>query len=206
MLRLYDMLSSGNAYKVRLLLWQLAMPFERIEMDILKGETRTAEFLAINANGRAPTVVLPGGEIFPESNAILWYFAEGTPYPPADRLGRAQVLRWMLFEQYSHEPYLAVARFWLHFPGVLNDKRRAQLPDKQKGGYAALDAMERHLAAHEFFVNRRYSLADIALYAYTHVADEDGFDLSRYPAIQAWLARVRAQPRHVPITEERSPT
>ena len=201
MLRLYDMLASGNAYKVRLLLWQLGQPFHRVEMDILKGETRTPQFLAINPNGRVPTIVLPGGESLPESNAILWYLAEGTPYLPADRLGRAQVLRWMFFEQYSHEPFIAVARFWLHFPGGLDDLRRAQLPDKHKGGHAALDVMERHLAKNDFFVGQRYSIADIALYAYTHVADEGGFDLARYPAIQAWMARVKAQPGHVRIDQ-----
>jgi glutathione S-transferase len=203
--RLYDMLDSGNAYKVRLLLWQLGLPFERIEMDILKGATRTPEFLAINPNGRVPTVVLDDGTVLSESNAILWYLAEGTGYLPADRLGRARALQWMFFEQYSHEPYIAVARFWLHFPGLLDDSRRAQLPDKQKGGYAALGVMERHLAGHDFFAGGRYSVADIALYAYTHVADEGGFDMAPYGAVRAWLDRVKGQPGHVPITEAGSP-
>ncbi|MBM3596879.1 MAG: glutathione S-transferase family protein [Alphaproteobacteria bacterium] len=205
MLHLYDMLSSGNAYKVRLMLWQLGMPFARTEMDILNGATRTPDFLKVNPNGKIPTLVLETGEALPESNAILWYLAEGSRFAPGDRLGRAQALQWMFFEQYSHEPYIAVARFWLHFPGVLDDKRKAQLPDKQRGGYAALDVMERHLARHDFFAGGRYSVADIALYAYTHVAGEGGFDLKRYPKIGAWLERVRSQPGHVPITEEGSP-
>lgn len=206
MLRLYDMLESGNAYKVRLLLHHLRHPFERIEMDILKGATRTPDFLAINPNGRVPTIVLDDGTVLAESNAILWYFAEGTPYLPDDRLGRARALQWMFFEQYSHEPYIAVARFWLHFPSVLDDTRRAQLPDKQKGGHAALAVMERHLAHSDFFAGRQFSVADIALYAYTHVADEGGFDLTPYGAVRAWLGRVCGQPGHVPITHAESPS
>jgi glutathione S-transferase len=199
-MRLYDFLSSGNGYKVRLLLSHLAIPFERVEMNILEKATRTPEFLAKNPNGRIPVLELEDGTFLAESNAILFYLAEGTTFLPSDRLERARVLQWMFFEQYSHEPYVAVARAWLHLFGM-DDERRRQLPQKQKLGYDALGVMEAHLAARGFFVGERYSIADIALYAYTHVADEGGFDLGRFPAVRAWLDRVRAEPRHIPITQ-----
>ena len=199
MIRLYDYLPSGNGYKVRLLLRQLAIPYELVEVDIQKGETRTPQFLAKNANGRIPLVELDDGRHLAESGAILCYLAEGSPLLPDERWQRAQVLQWMFFEQYSHEPYVAVARAWLHVFGM-DDERRRQLPQKQKLGYDALAVMERHLTAHTFFVAERYTIADIALYAYTHVADEGGFDLARFPAVRAWLERVAAQPGHVPIT------
>ena len=199
MLRLFDYLSSGNGYKVRLLLTQLERPFERVELDILKGETRTAEFLARNPNGRIPTLEVEPGVYLPESNAICWYLAEGTQFLPDDRLARAQVLQWMFFEQYSHEPNIATVRFWLTHD-QLTPERQAQLESKRALGYAALEVMQRHLAARSFFVAERYSIADIALYAYTHVAAEGGFALDRFPAVCAWLERVRSQPRHVPIT------
>jgi glutathione S-transferase len=198
MLRLFDYLESGNGYKVRLLLHQLAIPFERVELDILKGETRTPAFLAKNPNGRIPTLELEDGTFLPESNAILWYLAEGTPFVPAERLARAQALSWMCFEQYSHEPNIATLRFWTH-AGLL-EQRAALVPGKREAGGAALGVMEAHLAGRSFFVGERYSIADIALYAYTHVAEEGGFPLASYPAIRAWLARVASQPRHVPIT------
>jgi glutathione S-transferase len=199
MLRLYDYLASGNGYKVRLLLHQLGRPFERVELDIVKGETRTADFLAKNPNGRIPTLLLESGEHLAESNAIMWYLADGTPFLPDDRLARAKVLQWMFFEQYSHEPNIATVRFWLHTE--LTDERKLLLPGKRAQGYAALDVMERHLAREPFFVGGRYSIADIALYAYTHVAEEGAFDLGKYGAIRAWFDRVRAQPNHVPITQ-----
>jgi glutathione S-transferase len=199
-MRLYDFLSSGNGYKVRLLLSQLAIPFERVEMNILEQATRTPEFLAKNPNGRIPVLELEDGTFLAESNAILFYLAEGTSFLPSDRLERARVLQWMFFEQYSHEPYVAVARAWLHLFGM-DEERRRQLPQKQKLGYDALGVMEGHLAAHAFFVGARYSIADIALYAYTHVADEGGFDLGRFPAVRAWLDRVRAEPRHISIRQ-----
>ena len=199
MLRLYDYLESGNGYKVRLLLHQLAIPFERVELDILKGETRTPEFLAKNPNGRIPTLELDDGTCLPESNAILWYLAEGTPFLPEDRLQRAQVLSWMCFEQYSHEPNIATLRFWTH-AGLL-EQRAALVPGKREAGVAALGVMEGHLAKRAFFAAERYTIADIALYAYTHVAEEGGFPLAPYPAIRAWLARVAAQPRHIAITK-----
>ena len=198
MLRLYDHLESGNGYKVRLLLHQLGVPFERVELDIVKGETRTPAFLAKNPNGRIPTLELEDGTFLPESNAILWYLAEGTPFLPEQRLARAQVLSWMFFEQYSHEPNIATLRFWTH-QGWL-EQRAALVPGKREAGAAALRVMEEHLAKHGFFVAELYTIADIALYAYTHVAEEGGFALAAYPAICAWLARVAAQPGHVPIT------
>lgn len=199
MLRLYDYLESGNGYKVRLLLTQLGTPFERIELDILKAETRTKEFLRRNPNGRIPCLELADGTHLWESNAIQFYLAEGTQFLLSDKLERAQVLQWMFFEQYSHEPYVAVVRFW-HHAGLL-DAKRDQLAEKIERGYAALAVMDEHLRDRTFFVGERYSIADIALYAYTHVAHEGGFDLSRFPAVEAWLARVRAQPRHIPITQ-----
>ena len=198
MIRLYDYLPSGNGYKVRLLLTQLAIPFERIELDILKGMTRTPEFLEKNLNGRIPVVELENGKFLAESNAILFYFAEGTPFLPTDRWERAQVLQWMFFEQYSHEPNIATSRFWLqHFE--LTPERKAGLEQKRPLGYAALDVMEKQLASRPFFVGDRYSIADIALYAYTHVANEGGFDLTKYANIRGWLERVRLQPKHIPI-------
>ena len=199
-MRLYDYLPSGNGYKVRLLLAHLGIPFERIEVDILKGESRTPEFLAKNPNGRIPLLEWQPGIFLAESDAILFFLADGTPFAPRDRLERARVLEWMFFEQYSHEPNIATVRFWLAHLG-LNDERRAQLEQKRTLGYAALGVMERHLGRREFFVGDRYSIADIALYAYTHVAHEGGFELGRFPAIRAWLERVRDQPGHIPITQ-----
>jgi glutathione S-transferase len=196
MLRLYDYYDSGNGYKVRLLLAQLGVQYDYVETDIMKGETRTPEFLALNPNGRVPVLQLEDGTALAESDAILFYLAEGTPYLPVDRIERARVLQWLFFEQYSHEPYVAVARFLLRHTEP-DDPRRGMLEQRQKGGYAALGVMERHLAEHEFFVGGRYSIADIALYAYTHVADQGGFELSSLPCLRAWLARVEAQPGYV---------
>jgi len=200
-MRLYDYLPSGNGYKVRLLLHQLHIPFELIEVDILAGGSRTPAFLQKNPNGRIPVLEVEAGVFLAESNAILSYLADGTPFLPADRLERARVFQWMFFEQYSHEPNIATVRFWLTHLG-LNDDRRAQLDHKRTLGYAALGVMEDHLGRREFFVGDRYSIADIALYAYTHVADEGGFDLARFPAVLGWLERVRRQPGYVPITQK----
>ena len=197
--RLYDYLDSGNGYKIRLLFALLQRPYSWTELDIMKGETRTPQFLAKNANGRIPTLELDDGTFLAESDAILWYLAEGTPFIPADRVGRARVLQWMFFEQYSHEPYVATPRFIVrHFPA--DSPRRAELPDRLKRGRDALQVMEDHLKSHTYFVNETYSIADIALYAYTHVAPEAGLDLSAYPGVLAWIGRVAAQPRHIPIT------
>jgi glutathione S-transferase len=200
MIRLYDYFESGNAYKVRLLLTQLGIPFERVEVDILAGATRRPEFLAKNPNHRVPLVEWPDGRRLAESNAILFHLAEGTPYLPEDPFERAQVLQWLFFEQYSHEPYIAVVRFW-HFAGMLEDKRD-QLAEKTERGYEALGVMENHPPRARGFRRRPLTIADVALYAYTHVAPEGGFELDRFPAVQAWLARVAAQPGHVAIEEE----
>jgi glutathione S-transferase len=200
-MKLYDNLSSGNAYKCRLLLHQLAIPYTRIELDIDKAETRTPQFLAKNPNGRVPALELDDGTVLPESNAIIFYLAEGTPFLPADRLDRAQVLQWMFFEQYNHEPNIATSRYWLTHGIEITPERRMMLAMKKKGGLDALAVMEGHLAKHDYFVGGRYSIADIALYAYTHVAEEGEFALGPYPAIRKWLGRVAAQPRHIPITQ-----
>ncbi|MBN9516752.1 MAG: glutathione S-transferase family protein [Alphaproteobacteria bacterium] len=202
MLTLYDYMDSGNGYKVRLTLAALDLPYKLIECDILKGETRTPEFLARNPNGRIPTLQLEDGSFLAESGAIIWYLADGTPLAPKDRKARAETLQWMFFEQYSHEPYVAVARFWKHYLPKLSPLQEMDLPNRMKGGYAALDIMEKHLATHRFFVDDRYGLADIALYAYTHVAHEGEFDLSKYANINAWMARVAGQPKHVTISHK----
>ena len=197
MLTLYDFMGSGNGYKVRLLLAQLGLPYKLVERDILKGETRTPEFLAKNPNGRIPTLQLEDGTHLAESDAILWYLAEGTRFAPADRLQRAQTLQWMFFEQYSHEPNIAVVHFWRHFISKLSPLQELDLPGRVEKGYAALGVMEQHLARHQYFVGGRYGLADIALYAYTHVAPEGNFDLDHYPHVSSWLARVASQPGYV---------
>jgi glutathione S-transferase len=200
--RLHDYLPSGNGYKVRLLLTQLGIPFQRIEYDITRGETRTPEYLEnVNANGRVPVLETEEGTLLPESNAILFFLAEGTPFLPDDRLEGARTLQWMFFEQYSHEPNIAVARAWLHvFDVQMTEERRAALEERQKRGYDALGVMEEHLETNDYFVGGRYSVADISLYAYTHVAGEGGFDLGGYPAILAWLERVSSQAGYIPIT------
>jgi len=200
-LRLYDYLPSGNGYKVRLLLTQLAIPFELIERDIIKGETRTPEFLAKFPNGRIPAVEFDDGKLLFESNAIISYFSENTKYSSNDSFERALILQWLFFEQYSHEPYVASVRYLVHVAPEVPDPRRAMLDMMIRRGYDALDVMEKHLASRVWFVANSYSIADIALYAYTHVADEGGFDLGKYPAIRAWLERVKSQPRHIAITE-----
>jgi glutathione S-transferase len=201
MIRLYDYLPSGNGYKVRLLLTQLGIPFERIELNITKGETRTTEFLRKFPNGRIPAVEFDDGKLLFESNAIILYFAEGTPFLPTDRFLRAKVFQWLFFEQYSHEPYIASVRYLVIHPEVQDARRSILEPLMRPRGYDALGVMEEHLKSREWFVGASYSIADIALYAYTHVADEGGFDLAGYPAIRAWLERVKSQPRHIPITQ-----
>ncbi len=199
MLTLYDYMDSGNGYKVRLVLARLGLPYKLVLCDILKGETRTPEFLARNPNGRIPTLELEDGSFLAESGAIIWYLADGTPLAPKDRKARAETLQWMFFEQYSHEPNIAVARFWKHYLPKLSPLQEMDLPNRMKGGYAALDVMEKHLAKNDFFVGGSFGLADIALYAYTHVAHEGEFDLSKYPNINAWMARIAGQPKHVTI-------
>jgi glutathione S-transferase len=198
MLTLYDFTGSGNGYKVRLLLARLGIDYRLVEKDILKGETRAAEFLALNPNGKIPLLMLEDGTPLAESGAILVWLAEGTPFWPATRLERAQCLQWMFFEQYSHEPAIAVARFIRHFMAADNP-RRSELPALEKRGYAALDVMERQLQGRAWLVGQSCTVADIALYGYTHCADEGGFDLHAYPGVVAWLARMAAEPGHVPM-------
>jgi glutathione S-transferase len=200
MLRLYDYLPSGNGYKVRLLLTQLGIPFDRVELDILKGQTRTPEFLAKFPNGRIPAIELDDGKLLFESNAIIVYLAEGTPFIPEDKFERGQVMQWLFFEQYSHEPYIASVRFLVMYPQV-SDDRRMIIDLMRRRGYDALGVMEGHLKSNDWFVGKQYSIADIALYAYTNVASEGGFDLSQYPSVLAWLERVKSQPKHIPITQ-----
>jgi glutathione S-transferase len=196
MFTVYGMADSGNCYKVRLALEQLALPYRWVEVDPAHGETRTPEFLAMNANGKVPTLQLEDGTFLPESNAILHYLAEGSRLLPAGRVQRARVLQWMFFEQYSHEPYIAVARAIVRYQPP-DSPRRAELPRLLERGGQALAVMERHLEHEPFFVDARYSIADIALYAYTHCAADGGFELSAYPAVQTWLERVRSQARHM---------
>jgi len=197
MYQVYGMSSSGNCYKVRLLLTQLDAPFQWIETSTLKKETRTPEFLALNPNGKIPLLRLDDGRTLPESNAILCYLAEGTVFLPADRWLRAEVLQWLFWEQYSHEPYIATARFIVHFA---RNPDEPSLPQKRERGYQALAVMEQHLATRSFFVCETYTIADVSLYAYTHVAAQGGFDLTRFPAVQAWMQRIAAQPRHLPLS------
>jgi glutathione S-transferase len=193
---LYDSEVSGNCYKVRLLLAHLGLEYERYPMDVVDRSNRKEVLGDLNPGLRVPTLVLDDGRALGESGAILWYLADGSEYVPEDEFDRARVLQWMFFEQYSHEPYVAVPRFWLTH-GI--DVDSEALAERQRVGYLAFDAMESHLAGHEYLAGDGYSIADIALYAYTHVAHEGGFDLEAYPAIGAWLARVAAQPGHVPI-------
>ena len=197
-MRLYNSAVSGNCYKVRLLFAHLGLEYETVELSVVDRSNRPDVLGALNPALRVPTLVLDDGRPLGESNAILWYFGDGTDYVPTDHYERAQVLQWQFFEQYQHEPAIAVARFWLMYSGT-PEKFTDQLPEKTRAGYVALDAMERHLAGKIFLVGERYSIADISLYAYTHVADEGGFDLDPYPAIRAWLERVAAEPGHVPI-------
>lgn len=203
-LRLYDFLPSGNGYKIRLLLTQMGMPFERVEVNITKNESRTPEFLSKNPNGRIPVLEVEPGKYLAESNAIMVYLSEGTEFLPYDRFLRAQVLQWLFFEQYSHEPYIATSRFWISILGKAQEYHSA-IEQKREPGYAALRTMEKHLSNHTFLVGERYTIADISLFAYTHVANEGGFDLTQFPAIQAWIERVKAQPSYISITEELKP-
>jgi glutathione S-transferase len=196
--RLYQFGPSGNCYKVRLLLTQLGVPFETEEIQLRMTPEVAREFKKVNPLGRVPAVVLPTGEMLAESNAILIYFAEGTPFLPADRLARARALQWMFWEQYDHEPYVAVLRGWLKFFGVPAGKER-EVEERRARAYGALDVMERHLGEHDFFAGGAYTIADIALYAYTHVGGDGGLELARYPAVGRWMDRVRAQPGHISI-------
>ena len=199
---LHEYTQSGNCYKIRLTAALLGLPIERREYDIMRGETRTPEFLAkVNANGRIPVLQI-GDRFLPESNAACFYLADGSPLVPADRFDRADMLRWMFWEQYNHEPNVATLRFWLAFVGEdrLSELQRAQLPAKQAAGEAALKLMDEHLTARDWFVGASVTLADVALYAYTHVAEEGGgYRLADYPKVAAWLDRIAALPGYVAI-------
>jgi glutathione S-transferase len=197
---LYNSEVSGNCYKVRLLLAHLGLEYERREVDVVDRSNRPELLGGLNPALRVPTLVLDDGRPLGESGAILWYFGEGTRFVPDDRYERAQVLQWMFFEQYEHEPTIAVVRFLLAYSRLPREEAEARIEGRRAGGYRALDVMERHLVDRAFFVGDRITLADIALYAYTHVADEGEFELERYPAIRAWLDRVAAEPGHVPIS------
>ena len=197
MYTLYSMERSGNCYKVRLALEQLHVQYRLQEVDILKGETHTPEFLAKNPNGQVPLLEVAPGHYLAESNAILWYLAEGTPLLSLEPVLRAAALQWMFFEQHALEPNVGAAYFW----GVLvkggRDLQQHAFDDWTEEGYRALAVMEKHLAQHPFFADGYYSIADIALYGYTHMAPECGFDLGEFPAVRAWLSRVAAQPGHI---------
>lgn len=197
MYKLYDFPPSGNCYKVKLLLNQLNIEYERINVDILNAETHTSEFLKINPDARIP-VLDHDGKYLAESNAILWYLAEGSSFMPVDKFEQAQVLQWMFFEQFSHEPNIAAPRYWI---SILKqkDKFKDQIPLKMKLGYAALDVMELHLSKNDFFVANQYSIADITLYAYTHMAEEGEFDLTGYDKIKAWFKRIESQTDYISI-------
>ncbi len=193
MFRVHGMSASGNCHKVRMALEALALPYDWTEIDSGRGDTRTPQFLTMNPNGKAPVLEIEPGTYLAESNAILWYLADDTPLLPSGALPRARVLQWLFFEQYSHEPYIAVARFLRKFhPDPAS--QRALVDSKMAGGYRALEVMEGQLGHAPFFVGDGYTIADIALYAYTHVAHEGGFDLARFPAVRAWLRRVETQP------------
>jgi glutathione S-transferase len=195
---LYENPVSGNCYKVRLILGLLGIEYERRELSVVDHSDRVEVLGGLSPSLNVPTVVLDDGRPLAESNAILWYFADGTPYLPDDPYERAQVLQWMFFEQYKHEPGIAVVRFWV---AISDDPPPAEeIEARRAGGRAALEAMERHLGEREYFVGERFTIADIALYAYTHVAPEGGFDLDPYLAVRAWLERVATRPGVVPIT------
>ena len=199
MLVLHQMHISGNCYKVRLTARQTGTPIALREYGLHDGSTRTPDYLAKNPNGRVPMLEFEDGRFLPESAAIIWYLAEGTPLVPDNKWDRAQALQWMFFEQYSHEPFIATVRFWKHFLPKLTPLQEMELPGRVEKGYAALGVMEQRLAHHPYFVDDQYGLADIALYAYTHVAGEGGFNLDNYPLVNAWMARVASQPGHVTI-------
>ena len=195
---LYNSAVSGNCYKVRLIAAHLGIPLELEELDVVDRSNRAEVLGDLNPARRVPTLVLDDGRPLAESNAIIWYLADGTQYAPTDPYERAQVLQWQFFEQYQVEPSLAVVRFLIAFSGQA-DKHAQKIEEQTANGYIALDAIERHLENRDFLVGERYTLADISIYAYTHVAPEGGFDLEQYPAIRAWIDRVAAQPGHVTI-------
>lgn len=191
MYRIYGDMLSGNCYKIKLLAQFLSISHEWVHVDILSGETHTPEFLSMNGNAKIPVLQIGEGEYLAESNAILNFLAEGTDYLPADRLARAKVLQWQFFEQYSHEPYIAVARYINRYLG-LPDDRLEEYHSKQEGGSKALSLMDKHLSMNDFFVGSAPTIADISLYAYTHVAEEGGFSLEKHQSIKSWCSRIES--------------
>jgi glutathione S-transferase len=197
-LKIYGDSRSGNCYKIQLLCAEMGTEYDWQEVDILAGDTRTPEFLAMNANGRIPLLALPDGRYLPESNAILFYLADGSEFFAGSAYTRAEMLQWMFFEQYSHEPNIATSRFIIKYLGN-PPERQANIEEKKSGGYQALGVMEQQLLSHPFIAGETYTIADIALFAYTHVADEGGFSLQDYPAIRGWIERITGRPNYVPM-------
>lgn len=199
-MKVFGDIASGNCYKVKLVLEQLSIAHEWHQVNILEGETKRTDFLKLNPNGKIPVLLLDSGETLSESNAIIDYLAQGTALLPTGRLARARVLQWQFFEQYSHEPYIAVARYINKYLG-LPESRRQEYESKQAGGIQALQVMEQQLLMTPYLIGSEYTVADISLYAYTHVAQEGGFDLSAFPAVSHWITRVKAQPGHVTMEQ-----
>lgn len=199
-LKIYGDSRSGNCYKIQLLCAEMGIKYDWEEVDILAGDTRTPQFLARNANGRIPLLALPDGRYLPESNAILFYLADGSEFFAGDTYARADILRWMFFEQYSHEPYIATSRFIIKYLGNPAD-RQSSLEEKRAGGYSALEIMEQQLLRHPFISGDNFNIADIALFAYTHIAAEGGFNLEKYAAIGKWIERIMGRPNYVPMKE-----
>ena len=200
-LKVYGDSRSGNCYKIQLLCAEMGIDYDWEEVDILAGDTRTPQFLAMNANGRIPLLALPDGRYLPESNAILYYLADGSEFFAGDAYSRAEIIQWMFFEQYSHEPYIATSRFIIKYLGNPEDKQGV-LEEKKAGGLAALGIMEQQLTDQAFFTGEKFNIADIALYAYTHVADEGGFGLDDYPKIRMWIERIEGRPNFVPMAKK----
>jgi glutathione S-transferase len=205
MVTLYSMQRSGNSYKVRLALAQLGIPYRLVEVDILKGESHTPEYLAMNPSGQIPLLEAAPGRFIAESNAILWYVADGTPLAPDDRVDRAETLQWMFFEQHSLEPNLGAAYFWLTLVKGGRELQQHAFEDWMEEGYRALGVMDKHLQTRAFFAAGRYTIADIALYAYTHLAHECDYDLTSFPAVRAWLERMTAQAGHISMSRQPEP-
>ena len=199
-LKIYGDSRSGNCYKIQMLCAEMGVDCDWVEVDILAGDTRTPNFLEMNANGRIPLLALPDGRYLPESNAILYYLADGSEFFSGDAYARAEIMQWMFFEQYSHEPYIATSRFIIKYLGNPKDKQ-AVLEEKKIGGLAALGIMEQKLTDQAFFTGDNFNIADIALYAYTHVADEGGFELGEYPNIRTWIERIEGRPNFVPMAK-----
>ena len=199
-LKIYGDSRSGNCYKIQLLCSEMGVDYDWEEVDIIAGDTRTPQFLAMNANGKIPLLALPDGRYLPESNAILFYLADGSEFFTGDAYARAEILQWMFFEQYSHEPNIATSRFIIKYLGNPVD-RQPGLEEKKIGGYKALKIMERQLRRHSFITGDNYNIADIALFAYTHVADEGGFKLDDYSAIREWITTIKGRPNFVPMAQ-----